>query len=63
MPECGGNFSFLIDYGGNNKFGCGAKNFCFIQRGSDGGFLISRPRGDEADKTAKKSPPSASAGN
>ena len=25
LPECGGNFSFLIDYGGKDTYGCGAK--------------------------------------
>ena len=24
LPCCGGNFSFLVDYGSNNTFGCGA---------------------------------------
>lgn len=47
MPGCGGNFSFCIDYGGNDKYGCGAKNNSYIQRGADGGFLIDRPRRDE----------------
>lgn len=47
MPGCGGNFSFCVDYGGNDKYGCGAKNNSYIQRGADGGFLIDRPRRDE----------------
>ena len=25
LPECGGNFSFLIDYGGKDTYGCGAE--------------------------------------
>ena len=29
MPDCGGNFAFLIDYGGNDKYGCGAQNNCY----------------------------------
>lgn len=52
MPGCGGNFSFCIDYGGNDKYGCGAKNNSYIQRGADGGFLIDRPRRDEVTDSA-----------
>jgi hypothetical protein len=49
MPQCGGNFSFLIDFGGNDKYGCGARNNSYIQRGAAGGFLIDRPlRGETA---------------
>jgi hypothetical protein len=55
LPECGGNFSFLLDYGGEDKYGCGAKNNSYNQRGSAGGFLIDRPRKDEANQTVAKS--------
>ena len=63
LPDCGGNFSFLIGYGGNNKYGCGASNSSYIQRGDVGGFLISRPSRDAATtKTSKPSPsPTATA--
>ena len=54
MPDCGGNFAFLIDYGGNDKYGCGAQNNCYIQRGMPGGFLIDRPRQDEIQPTAEQ---------
>ena len=54
LPYCGGNFSFVVDYGGNDTYGCGAQNNCFIQRGAAGGFLIDRPRRDEANTTAVK---------
>ncbi len=54
MPRCGGNFSFVVDYGGTDKYGCGAKNHCYIQRGSSGGFLIDRPRQENIPKTAAK---------
>jgi hypothetical protein len=57
MPDCGGNFAFLIDYGGNDKYGCGAKNNSYIERGSSGGFLIDRPQPDEIQPTARKNPP------
>jgi hypothetical protein len=53
---CGGNFGFLIDYGGKDKYGCGAKNNSYIQRGSPGGFLIDRPGREEDTKTVKKAP-------
>jgi hypothetical protein len=46
--NCGGNFSFLINYGGNDKYGCGASNNSYVQRGSSGGFLIDRPTDQEA---------------
>ena len=44
LPECGGNFSFCIDYGGKDTYGCGAENNSYNQRGDAGGFLIDRPR-------------------
>lgn len=43
MPEAGGNFSFLIDYGGEDLFGDGIDNNSYERRGAAGGFLISRP--------------------
>ena len=54
LPQCGGNFSFLINYGGNSSFGCGAEPHCFMQRGAAGGFIIDRPRQDEAAATAAR---------
>lgn len=54
LPECGGNFSFVVDYGGTDKYGCGAKNNSYIERGSRGGFLIDRPAQDESPPTAEK---------
>jgi len=55
LPQCGGNFSFLVDYGGKDTYGCGAENNCYIQRGDVGGFLIDRPRREETQPTAKNS--------
>ena len=55
LPACGGNFGFVVDYGGNDTYGCGAKNNGFTQRG-EGGFVIDRPKHDEQDNTAKKAP-------
>ncbi len=43
FPECGGNFSFLIDYGGVDVYGCRVKNNGIYQRGSTGGYIIDRP--------------------
>jgi hypothetical protein len=51
MPGCGGNFSFLVNYGGKTTFGCGAAAHSIIQRGAAGGFLIDRPRHDEQDES------------
>jgi hypothetical protein len=63
LPRCGGNFSFLIDYGGDDTYGCGAKNNSYIQRGSLGGFLVDRRLEEEesslAAQSAKMSPAAA----
>ena len=63
LPECGGNFSFLVDYGGKDTYGCGAENNSYIQRGDAGGFLIDRPRRDEAESTATASSSHGKAGS
>ena len=54
LPQCGGNFSFLIDYGGKDTYGCGAENNTYNRRGSDGGFLIDRPLQEEVDEEASQ---------
>ncbi|NQT37162.1 MAG: hypothetical protein HQ581_06715, partial [Planctomycetes bacterium] len=59
LPQCGGNFGFVIDYGGEDKYGCRAKNNSYIMRASSGGFLIDRPRRAE---TAEKPDPEVSVG-
>lgn len=43
MPQAGGNFSFLIDYGGKNTFAKDIADHSYNQRGAPTGFLISRP--------------------
>jgi len=63
LPGCGGNFSFVVDYGGKDAYGCGARNSSYIQRGDAGGFVIDRPRQDESDSTANHSPPENTAGS
>jgi hypothetical protein len=52
-PRCGGNFSFLINYGGNDTYGCGAEDNSYIQRGSVGGFLIDRQIQEEREAETK----------
>jgi hypothetical protein len=54
LPQCGGNFSFLVDYGGTDKYGCGAKNNSYNRRYSSGGFLIDRHKQKNVEKTASK---------
>jgi hypothetical protein len=46
MPRCGGNFSFVVDHGGEDEYGCRAKNNSYNRRSSSGGFLIDRPSRD-----------------
>ncbi|MGA2033667.1 MAG: hypothetical protein ABSG68_15540 [Thermoguttaceae bacterium] len=58
LPECGGNFSFLVDYGGRDTFGCGAKGDVFLQRGAAGGFLIHRPTHEESTTESQQPTPS-----
>jgi hypothetical protein len=55
LPDCGGNFSFVIDYGGKDDYGCKASNNAITQRGWAGGFLIDRPRAGEIADTSKQS--------
>jgi len=55
VPRCGGNFSFLIDYGGKDSYGCGAENNMCIQRDGPGGFLIDRPARDETTPSVSAS--------
>ena len=63
LPHCGGNFSFVVDYGGKDRYGCGARNSGYIQRGDRGGFLIDRPAHNEPEPTATKPPASNTAGS
>jgi len=48
LSRCGGNFSFVIDYGGKDAYGCEAGNNAYTQRGDYSGFLIDRPSREEA---------------
>ncbi|MDZ7620092.1 MAG: hypothetical protein U1E05_24075, partial [Patescibacteria group bacterium] len=49
MPRCGGNFGFVIDYGGDDQYGSGARNNAYTVRGSQGGFVIDRPKIGETE--------------
>jgi len=50
MPSCGGNFSFVIDYGGTDQYGCRARNNSYNKRGNNG-FVIDRPRNGSSTET------------
>jgi len=56
LPAAGGNFSFLIDYGGTDKYGSRARNNGYLQRGAAGGFIIDRPRRDELPGQTAENP-------
>jgi len=47
-PACGGNFSFLVNYGGENTYGSKVPRHSYAQRGTPSGFLIDRPTEKEA---------------
>ena len=49
-PASGGNFSFMVNYGGEDKYGCGVLNNTYAQRGTPSGFLIDRPTETEASE-------------
>ena len=52
LPACGGNFSYVVDYGGEDEYGSGVQNSSYNRRGSDAGFVIDRPeRKDETTST------------
>ncbi|GAB4132454.1 MAG: hypothetical protein Kow0040_13210 [Thermogutta sp.] len=48
-PTCGGNFSFVVDYGGTDQYGCRAQNNAVSRRGSSGGFIVDRPKKEEIE--------------
>lgn len=64
-PTCGGNFSFVVDYGGMDRYGSGAKNNAITRRGT-GGFIVDRPKEEEiqaAQAESSDSRDTLSAGN
>jgi hypothetical protein len=63
LPRCGGNFSFVVDYGGTDQYGCRAKNNTYNRRGSSGGFLIDRPSRSDAIETAERPSETATTGS
>jgi len=63
LPDCGGNFSFVVDYGGEDQYGCRARNNSYNRRSSAGGFLIDRPKQNEAEQTANRPNAAAAPGS
>jgi len=63
LPDCGGNFSFVVDYGGEDQYGCRARNNSYNRRSSSGGFLIDRPKEKPAEQTAKHPKATPAAGS
>jgi hypothetical protein len=59
-PTCGGNFSFVVDYGGLDRYGSGAKNNAITRRGS-GGFIVDRPKEEELQAAQNEAPDSQGA--
>jgi len=51
--QCGGNFSFLCDYGGTDNYGVRVRNNSYNQRGAASGFLIDRPLETEPQEEPK----------
>lgn len=62
MPTCGGNFSFVIDYGGADQYGCHAKNDSYNKRGNNG-FVIDRPKNDGSTETVRAANKAATPGD
>ncbi|MGQ9505574.1 MAG: hypothetical protein ACUVQR_11770 [Thermogutta sp.] len=48
-PTCGGNFSFVIDYGGTDEYGSRVRNNAVSRRGMSG-FVVDRPKQEELDE-------------
>jgi len=47
-PTCGGNFSFVVDYGGTDEYGSRVRNNAVSRRGMSG-FVVDRPKQEELD--------------
>jgi hypothetical protein len=45
--DCGANYSFVVDHGGNDQYGCRAGNNAVSTRGMTTGFIIDRPAPNE----------------
>lgn len=60
--DCGANYSFVVDHGGNDQYGCRAANNAVSTRGMTTGFIIDRPAPDEPQPQANaQSQPQAGA--
>lgn len=52
--DCGANYSFVIDHGGNDQYGSRAQNNAVTARGTATGFIVDRPApGEQAAKPAQ----------
>ena len=50
--DCGANYSFVVDHGGNDQYGCRAANNAVSTRGMTTGFIIDRPAPNEPQPQA-----------
>lgn len=50
--DCGANYSFVVDHGGNDQYGCRAGNNAVSTRGMTTGFIIDRPAPNEPQPQA-----------
>ena len=61
--DCGANYSFVVDHGGYDQYGCRAANGAVSTRGMATGFIIDRPAPDEPQpQTNAQGQPQAQAG-
>lgn len=50
--DCGANYSFVVDHGGSDQYGCRAANNAVSTRGMTTGFIIDRPAPNEPQPQA-----------
>ncbi len=60
LPQCGGNFSYLIDYGGKDSYGCGAHDNTYNRavRPADSSSIVRSREKRPARKRTNRRPPS-----
>ena len=64
--DCGANYSFVVDHGGNDQYGCRAGNNAVSTRGMTTGFIIDRPAPNEPQpqtQATAQAQPQAQAGS
>ena len=62
LPACGGNFGFLVDYGGKDTYGCGAENNATTNAETRAVPDRSSPPGGDPAYAAVNSPARSTAG-